>query len=172
MELALYDRQYMLAKEHKQLIEKDNVFIQTNNIILKTSSITREYIDIAFLLSKISKSICLFEAVINSNIEDKKLNKILKKLKKSEKTLKLLLEVSEDKCTKLWQEIFLKAPDMVQQYFFDEILSVDKSNVDIVLREILYYTFKEIEVKNVEEGNRLKEFLLVLKGMLKEVYIL
>jgi len=169
MELALYDRQYMLAKEHKQLIEKDNVFIQTNNIISKANSITREYIDIAFLLSKISRAICLFEAKIN-NIEDKKLNKTLKKLKKSEKTLKSLLGVSEDKCIRVWQEVFLKSPDLVQQYFFDEVLSVDKSNIDIILKEILYHVFKEIEVKSVEEEKRLKEFLLVMKGMLKEVY--
>lgn len=169
MELALYDRQYMLAKEHKQLIEKDNVFIQTNNIISRTSSITREYIDIAFLLSKISRAICLFEAAIN-NIEDKKLNKTLKRLKKSEKTLKSLLAVSEEKCISVWQDVFSKAPDLVQQYFFDEILCVNKSNIDIILKEILYHVFKEIEVKSVEEENRLNEFLLVMKGMLKEVY--
>jgi hypothetical protein len=170
MELRITDSEYILRNEYKQLLEKDNVFVKTKNIVSKTSSVTREYILIAFILNKISKYIYLFELALKGKSKDKDLLKTYNKLMKLNITFKEYLNLYEKSCIEAWEKVFVSSPDLVQQYFFDEELKVDKNNIATILKELIYHIYKEIEPEDSVKESTVRDFYSVMKKMISEVY--
>lgn len=170
MDLALQDRYCMLSGEYNQLAEKDNVFTQTKNIIEKTSLITREYIAAAYLWRKASRTLMMLDLIPENEKGAKESDKTYKRVQKLEASLSELHELAEGNCLKAWVEVFTKSPDMVQQYFFNEELKVQKESIGTVLKEIMFYLFQAIEKENMIEQEPLNEFIPVLKKMLKDIY--
>ncbi len=170
MELVFQDSQYILRNEYKQLVERDNIFVQTKNIISETSSITVNYIALAYMWKKVCETLFCIELTYRDYEKSKELSNIYRRLNKVRNRIHEHLEDSKSRCVKAWTKVFSNSPDMVQHYFFDEVLKVDNKNITTVLEELVYYVFESISEEIVLKEEGVKEFTAVLRILLNMTY--